>query len=95
MRDAEVSEIFSYFSTRMSFIHFLHAHTMNQNIGSLDKIIRIAIAVAMILLYFISVLTSTIGTVALIIGIGLLLTSLTGFCGLYSLLGINTCKVKK
>ncbi|MFM8840853.1 MAG: YgaP-like transmembrane domain, partial [bacterium] len=32
---------------------------MNQNVGSLDKTIRIAIAGALILLYFTSVLTST------------------------------------
>jgi hypothetical protein len=68
---------------------------MNQNVGSLDKFIRIAIAGALILLYFTSVLTSTIGIVSLVLGVGLLLTSITGFCGLYSVLGISTCKVKK
>jgi hypothetical protein len=60
--------------------------------GSTDKIIRIAIAVIIAILYF----TNTIsGTVALVLGafaVIFLLTSLISFCPLYSPFGISTRK---
>jgi hypothetical protein len=46
-------------------------------------------------LYFSETVTGTLGIVALVIGIAALATSAIGFCGLYSILGINTCKVAK
>jgi hypothetical protein len=60
--------------------------------GSTDKIIRIAIAIIIAILYF----TNTIsGTVALVLGafaVIFLLTSLISFCPLYSPFGISTRK---
>lgn len=60
--------------------------------GSTDKIIRIAIAVIIAILYF----TNTInGTVALVLGafaVIFLLTSFISFCPLYSPFGISTRK---
>ena len=60
--------------------------------GSTDKIIRIAIAVIIAMLYF----TNTIsGTVALVLGafaVILLLTSFISFYPLYSPFGISTRK---
>jgi len=60
--------------------------------GSTDKIIRIAIAVIIAVLYF----TNTIsGTVALVLGafaVIFLLTSFISFCPLYSPFGISTRK---
>lgn len=60
--------------------------------GSTDKIIRIAIAVIIAMLYF----TNTIsGTVALVLGafaVIFLLTSFISFCPLYSPFGISTRK---
>jgi len=59
---------------------------MNQNIGMTDRVIRIIVAIAAAVLgYYISPWFYLITVIALI-------TSVTGFCGLYSLLGINTCK---
>lgn len=68
---------------------------MKNNMGSTDKIIRIAIAVLIAVLYFMNVIS---GIPALILGILALvfvLTSLISFCPLYTLFGINTCKTKK
>lgn len=60
--------------------------------GSTDKIIRIAIAVIIAILYF----TNTIsGTVALVLGafaVIFLLTSFISFCPLYYPFGISTRK---
>ncbi len=68
---------------------------MKKNMGNIDKIIRLIIAVILAALYFTEVATGTLGIVLLVAAIVLLITTLTGFCGLYTLLGINTCKVKE
>lgn len=62
--------------------------------GGLDKAIRLGIAIVIAVLYFTNVIS---GTLALILGIAagvFALTSLISFCPLYTILGINTCKVK-
>lgn len=67
---------------------------MTKNMGNTDKFIRLLIAVVLIGLYFANILTGTLGIVALIVATIFALTSLISFCPLYSLFGINTCKVK-
>jgi hypothetical protein len=67
---------------------------MKKNVGSVDKVLRILLAIIVAVLIITKVLT---GAAAIILGIvaGMfLITSLFGFCGLYSLIGINTCKVR-
>jgi hypothetical protein len=60
--------------------------------GSTDKIIRIAIAILIAILYF----TNTIsGTLALVLGafaVIFIITSFISFCPLYSPFGISTRK---
>jgi hypothetical protein len=68
---------------------------MKTNIGTTDRIIRVIIAAILAILYFTNVVTGTLGIVFLVGAIVLLLTTLTGFCGLYKPFGINTCKVKE
>ena len=63
---------------------------MNKNVGGIDKIIRILLGVVFIAL----TLTNVIGWWGWI-GVMPLLTGLFSRCGLYSLLGINTCPLKK
>ncbi|WP_346799089.1 DUF2892 domain-containing protein [Halomonas sp. Bachu 37] len=60
---------------------------MKHNVGSIDKIARIVIGLALIVL----ALTGTIGIWGWI-GIVPLATGLLGTCPLYSLLGVDTCK---
>ncbi len=68
---------------------------MKKNMGSADRIIRIVIAAVIAILYFTNtVLTGTIGLVALILAGVFVLTSLVSFCPLYAPFGINTCKTK-
>ncbi|RQW06650.1 DUF2892 domain-containing protein [candidate division KSB1 bacterium] len=61
---------------------------MKTNVGATDKIIRI---VAGIVLIIMGIFYSKIW---IIIGLIPLITGLIGSCPLYTLLGINTCKVK-
>jgi hypothetical protein len=68
---------------------------MNKNMGSADRIIRIALALVFTTLYFTNTVTGTVGLILLIVGGVFVLTSLVSFCPLYTLLGIKTCAVKK
>lgn len=62
---------------------------MKRNEGQLDRSVRILIGVALILWA-----TVFDGPVWAWIGVLPLVSGLTGFCGLYALLGMNTCKIK-
>ena len=60
------------------------------NVGGIDKGVRIALGLALIALVFVGPQTpwGWIGLVPLV-------TGLIGFCPLYKLIGVNTCPVKK
>lgn len=64
---------------------------MTTNVGTLDRIVRIALAIVFATLYFTGTLAGTWGIVALVAGGAMLVTAVVGFCGLYTLLGIRTC----
>jgi hypothetical protein len=67
---------------------------MNRNIGNTDKYIRLAVAFILAILAFF--LTSEIARVVVgFFALMLFFTAFTNYCLLYTLLGINTCKVKK
>jgi len=67
---------------------------MTINMGSADRFIRPILAIVFIALYFTGTVTGTVGIVLLVLAGVFLLTSMVGMCPLYTLLGINTCKVK-
>ncbi len=60
-----------------------------KNVGSVDKILRIVVGLALIAIVFVGPQTpwGWIGVVPL-------LTAVLGFCPLYKLIGVNTCKAK-
>jgi len=66
---------------------------MKKNISSLDKGIRITLAIIFAALYFTGTLQGTIGIVLLVLGGIFMLTSLLGTCPIYSVLGISTCPI--
>jgi len=66
---------------------------MIKNMGSADRIIRLVIAAIAAYLYFGENLEAPWGTVALVVGGIMLLTSLINFCPLYRIFGISTCKI--
>lgn len=65
---------------------------MQQNVGTVDKIIRVVIGLALMSLLFI--LTGNLRFLGLI-GIIPLVTAFVGFCPLYTLFGLRTCPLSK
>lgn len=63
------------------------------NVGSIDRIVRIVVGLALILGFFLNPDSSY--RWLYLIGIVPLATGLMGSCLLYSVLGINTCPMKK
>ena len=63
---------------------------MQANVGSTDRIIRIVLGVILAALFF--YLSPPWNTVALVAGLVAIATGVFRFCGLYRLLGINTCR---
>jgi hypothetical protein len=66
---------------------------MKPNEGKTDRIIRVILAIIIAISSF--YLTGIIQSVGFIIAIALLITGVIGYCGLYTILGINTCSTKK
>jgi len=62
---------------------------MKTNVGNPDRILRVIAGIALLVWAILG------GPVWAWIGIVPLATSLLGFCPLYTLLGINTCGLKK
>lgn len=67
---------------------------MTPNMGTIDRIVRVVIALVIAALYFTNVISGTVGIVALVLGAVFLLTSVISFCPLYLPLGLNTCEKK-
>jgi hypothetical protein len=67
---------------------------MKKNMGTIDKVIRILVAVTIAILYFTNVISGTLGIVLLVFAAIFVLTSLIGFCPLYLPIGLNTGKKK-
>ena len=65
---------------------------MKRNIGSIDKILRVVLALLFGILYFTGMITGILGLVLLILGGIFIITGFLGFCPLYTLFGINSCK---
>lgn len=68
---------------------------MKKNVGTIDKSIRISIAIVIGVLYVLKIISGSLGTGLLILAVVLLATSAISFCGLYTLFGINTCPIKE
>jgi hypothetical protein len=62
------------------------------NIGTIDKVIRILVAVTVVILYFSNIITGTLGIILLILSAIFVVTSLLSFCLIYLPFGISTRK---
>ena len=67
---------------------------MTSNVGTIDRMIRLVLASVLFYLGLIVYSGSNLGIALAVAGAVALFTGLVGFCGLYRLLGINTCKIK-
>ncbi len=71
---------------------FRSDRNLKKNMGLIDKVIRILIAVIVIALYFANVISGILAIILLIFSGIFILTSLLGFCPLYIPFGLNTGK---
>jgi fatty acid desaturase len=67
---------------------------MTPNVGGFDRIARIVVGLALIAFAVLAPATVSWKWVGYI-GVVPLLTALVGFCPAYTLLGLNTCPMKK
>jgi hypothetical protein len=63
------------------------------NVGGIDRVLRIVVGLALLAGFFLD--TDATWRWAYLIGLVPLLTGLFGTCPAYSLLGLNTCPMKK
>jgi hypothetical protein len=66
---------------------------MTTNESNLDRIIRLVLGVAVLIGAFAVGLGSIGGIILAVVGVVLLVTAAVGFCPLYRVFGLSTCKV--
>lgn len=67
---------------------------MKTNMGTIDKIIRVIIALVFSILYFTGTVSGILGYILLALGAIFILTSIMSFCPLYLPFGLSTCSKK-
>jgi len=67
---------------------------MKNNMGMIDRGVRILLAIAIIILYMGGIINGVLATVLLVVTGILILTSFIGFCPAYLPFGVNTCERK-
>jgi hypothetical protein len=65
---------------------------MKKNVGTIDRVIRILIAVIVVVLYFTNVISGTLGIILLALSAIFVVTSLFSFCPIWKVLGLSTRK---
>ena len=65
---------------------------MKKNMGTIDKVIRILVAVVVVVLYFTHVISGVLAIILLALSAIFVITSLLSFCPLYLPLGLSTRK---
>lgn len=66
---------------------------MKKNMGSVDKIVRIVIAVVLGILFYTGVISGVLGIVLLVVAGIFLLTGFVSFCPIYAIFGMRTCAI--
>jgi hypothetical protein len=65
---------------------------MKNNMGTIDRIVRTLIAIAIAVLYFTGQISGTVAIVLGVIAVAFLLTSIIGWCPAYLPFGISSKK---
>lgn len=60
--------------------------------GTIDRILRVLVAIVLVVLYFTGVISGMLAIVLLIAAAIFILTSVVSICPLYLPFGISTCK---
>ncbi|KPK83167.1 MAG: hypothetical protein AMS25_00755 [Gemmatimonas sp. SM23_52] len=64
---------------------------MKSNVGGVDRAIRIVLGIVLLVVAYLW-LSGALMIIAYIVGAIALITGLVGWCALYTVFGINTCK---
>lgn len=65
---------------------------MTKNVGTVDRIVRFVLAVAIAILYFTGVISGTLAIILGVLALVFLATSIIGFCPLYAPFKLSTVK---
>lgn len=65
---------------------------MKANLGLVDKVVRVAIAVLVTVVFFTEIISGLMVIISLIVAVILLITSSISYCPVYNACGINTKK---
>ena len=65
--------------------------TFAKNMGTVDRALRIAVGLVLLVLAF-TTLTGALTWLAALVGVVFIATSAISFCPLYPLIGLKTCK---
>jgi hypothetical protein len=65
------------------------------NEGKVDRIIRLVIGIVGFGVVMTGAVSGTLATVIGIFSIAMVITAITGFCGLYTLFGLSSCPIRK
>lgn len=68
---------------------------MKKNMGTIDRVIRTVIALAIAVLYFIGQISGTLAIVLGIVAVAFLVTSFVSWCPAYALFDLSTRKESK
>ncbi len=68
---------------------------MKKNMSTIDRVIRVIIAVLFFFLYFSGQVTGALGVILLVVGIVFLATSTMSFCPIYRIFNTGTLSQKK
>ena len=68
---------------------------MKKNVGTIDKVIRILIAVVFAVLFFTHIISGVIGIILIALAAIFVLTSFMSFCPIYWLSNLSTIKKKE
>jgi hypothetical protein len=68
---------------------------LTQNVGTLDRIARIALGILVAAAFLGGVVTGPLGWAAAVVALIMLVTGAVGFCPLYALLGVRTCPLQR
>ena len=67
---------------------------MKKNVGNIDKVIRVLIAIVAGALFFTGTVSGVAGYVVLAVGAIMLVTAATSRCPLFSILGLSSCPLE-
>lgn len=68
---------------------------MKKNVGNTDRFVRVMFGIILLILFMSGAIENNLKWIVLGVSMILIITAFATFCPLYTLLGKNTCEVKK